>query len=202
MTTRETVRAERTSAYPLERLELVGFLGTLGSRDAPFVLEPLLAVRDGGPVIVPPYTFEAMTVRAEAEMSREELVRMVEEGEATALPPEPALRDALLYVPSGEGLPQYIAISEAWIRLVDFASQKRKDGDRYFKTDKKSALHAYTLAAQVSQSPDDYARMLLCEPTGVHARVARSALAKLGQNETELCRKIKEEIEKGEGNCP
>lgn len=201
MATRETDDT-RHAIYLIEQLELVGFLGALGSRDAPFVIGPLLAVRGGGSVIVPPYTFEATTVRVDAEMSRDELARMVEDGEATALPSEPALHDACLYVPLGNGLPQYVVVSEARTRLMDFASQKRKDGDRYFTTDKKSALHAYTLAAAVSQSPDDYARMLLCEPTGVHARFARSALAKLGENEAELCRKIKEGIEKGEGNCP
>lgn len=199
MTTRETVRARHRDSYPLEQLELVGFLGALGSRATPFVIAPLLAVRDHDHVIVPSYRFEGMEeVLVETAMSRDDLRRMVDAGEATELPVEPARRDACLYVPAGDGAPQYMTVSEARVRLMRIASLHRRVGDRRFRAgDKQGALRHYTLAAQVAQSPDDYARMLLSDPTDTHVAVARPALAELGYNVTRLCQKIKEEIEKG-----
>jgi hypothetical protein len=180
--------------HPYEDLEVVGFEGLIGKPEVPEVLLPIVAVRNGGPVLVPPYTREPGFVVSTEEVDRTELERGRAEGAFTMLDqPLSARANCCFYVAPGNDRAEYVTTTEAHRRIVEFSAAKRNLGDDFYRRgDLEDALEAYSLAADASEEPDDYARILICNPPPERAQRLRQRITEGGWDVDALVREVRQ----------
>lgn len=145
---------------PISDLQVIGFIGRAAARDVPQLFEPVYQRSGTHDVLCGPFQSHPRGLEAESVLSSAELSALG--GDFTPLEPTMARADASIYIGPGTQVAEYISDTEAHRRLVEFSSIKRKLGDEAFRSGgTNEAWEFWLVTAEVSQSVEDYARLLL-----------------------------------------
>ncbi len=150
--------------YAFDQLDVYGCLGMSGTSMVPKVCLPLIGVK-GTDLIAEPHakTEREFTVEAEVEEGlMSVLFHATQDGDVLFDPPLPMKPNHCIYVGPDTERQEYVSYTDALMRIRSFTNEKRSVGDaRYREGKMREALAAFELGAAASQTPADYARMLL-----------------------------------------
>lgn len=154
----------------VKKLEVIGYLGRMGSLKVPFFMHPVLAIVESEVVILL-FRRDGDRIIIDETMSRKEFRELVEVGGATSLSSIPAQENHGLCVYGDKVV--YQSNKESLQLIIAFSSGNRELGDIEFCRGKNSkAQEYYELTASASQEAKDYARLIICENMSV-ARMRR-----------------------------
>lgn len=179
--------------YNYNDLEVIGCLGKYEKRKVPFVISGIYALKNEGEVLLPPHHEGDSSVQVGEHITREEFYELVKNEEATLFEsPLPARRDMTVYAAAGSGPIEYIPLTEALERTVNFSDQHRHSGDDYYLIGNlEEAMEEYVLTASASQEAEDFGRLLLCNLPAAMRNCYEKCIQDLGDDPDKIVEKVR-----------